>query len=175
MQAVFIDRDGTMGGAAALEFPDEYVPYEGTPEAFRQLNDAGYAPMIFTNQSCIARGKDRGYDFAAEFRGIGAVDWFICPHDTGDGCDCRKPQPGLLRQAQQKHGLDMSECYVIGDRWSDMVAGGRMGCKLILVLTGRGQDALGCDRDKWSEYRPVYVADNLKMAADWLCRKGERV
>ena len=69
----------------------------------------------------------------------------------------------------------MSECYVIGDRWSDMVAGGRMGCKLILVLTGRGQDALGCDRDKWSEYQPVYVADNLKMAADWLCRKGERV
>lgn len=174
MQAVFIDRDGTMGGAAALEFPTDYVPYEGTAESFRQLNAAGYTPMIFTNQSCIARGKDRGYDFAAEFRGIGAVDWFICPHDTGDGCNCRKPQPGLLKQAQQKYGLDLSACYVIGDRWSDMAAGGQMGCRLILVLTGRGQDALGCDREKWGDYQPVCVAENLKAAADWLCRGGER-
>lgn len=169
MNAVFIDRDGTMGGAHTVEFPQEYTPYEGTSEAFALLKAHGYAPMVFTNQSCIARGKDGGYDFAAEFSDIGAVDWFICPHDTADRCGCRKPETGLLEQARDKHGLELSRCVVIGDRWSDMLAGGRMGCRLILVLTGRGEDSLSCDREKWAEYSPEYVAENLLEAAKYLC------
>ena len=169
MKAVFIDRDGTMGGDYYVEFPQDYYNYEGTPEAFDMLNKNGFTPMIFTNQSCIARGKDRGYDFSDEFRAIGAFDWFICPHDNDDNCICRKPKTGLLEQAKEKYNLDMNECFVIGDRWSDMLAGGKMGCKLILVLTGRGEESLGCDRDKWSMYTPVYIAKNFYEAAKWLC------
>lgn len=169
MKTVFIDRDGTMGGSYYVEYPDEYYPYEGTKEAFELLNKNGFRPIIFTNQSCIARGKDKGYDFAAEFKEIGAVDWFICPHDDKDNCNCRKPKTGLLEQAKEKYNLNLNECYVIGDRWSDMLSGGRMGCKLILVLTGRGMESLGCDRDKWSDYEPLYIAENLKEAVLWLC------
>ncbi|MBR7133773.1 MAG: HAD-IIIA family hydrolase [Clostridia bacterium] len=169
MKAVFIDRDGTMGGSYNVEFPQDYYAYEGTAEAFELLNRNGFSPMIFTNQSCIARGKDNGYDFACEFKNIGAADWFICPHDTADNCNCRKPKTGLLEQAKQKYKLNMNECFVIGDRWSDMLAGGKMGCKLILVKTGRGGEALGCDREKWAEYEPVLVADTLYEAAKWLC------
>ncbi len=169
MKAVFIDRDGTMGGDYYVEFPQDYYPYDGTREAFQLLNKNGYSPIIFTNQSCIARKKDGGYDFAAEFSEIGAFDWFICPHDSDDNCDCRKPKTGLLEQAKEKYGIDLTDCYVIGDRWSDMVSGGRMGCKLILVKTGRGEESLGCDRDKWAEYEPVFVAQNLFEAAVWLC------
>ena len=62
----------------------------------------------------------------------------------------------------------MSECYVIGDRWSDMAAGGKMGCKLILVMTGRGAESVGCDREKWAEYSPVHTADNFYDAVKWL-------
>ncbi len=171
MKAVFIDRDGTMGGNYYVEFPDEYSPYDGTREAFEILNRNGFTPMIFTNQSCIARGKDKGYDFAAEFREIGAKDWFICPHDNNDNCNCRKPKTGLLEQARDKYNLNMNECYVIGDRWSDMVSGGKMGCKLILVRTGRGEEALGVDRDKWKAFSPIFVANNLKEAADWLAER----
>ena len=171
MVAVFIDRDGTMGGDYYVEYPQDYYHYDGTREAFETLNKSGFSPMIFTNQSCIARGKDRGYDFASEFREIGAVDWFICPHDNNDNCDCRKPKTGLLEQARQKYQLNLSECYVIGDRWSDMVAGGKMGCKLILVKTGRGEESLGTDRNRWSIYQPVFVAENLYEAAIWLSRK----
>jgi HAD superfamily hydrolase (TIGR01662 family) len=173
MQAVFIDRDGTMGGEYYVEYPDQYTPYDGTREAFALLSGSGFTPMIFTNQSCIARGKDKGWDFDAEFRDIGAFDWFICPHDNGDNCACRKPKTGLLEQAKNKYDLDMTDCYVIGDRWSDMAAGGKMGCKLILVMTGRGEESLGCDRDKWAEYQPVYVADNLLKAAEWLCARAK--
>lgn len=170
MIAVFIDRDGTMGGAPAVEFPQDYTPYNGTREAFALLTKHGFSPMIFTNQSCIARGKDGGYDFAAEFREIGAADWFICPHDSDDHCRCRKPKTGLLEQAQEKYNLDMHQCVVIGDRWSDMLAGGQMGCRLILVLTGRGEESLSCDREKWADYAPEFVAKDLHEAAEYLCK-----
>lgn len=171
MKCVFIDRDGTMGGDYYVEYPQDYYPYENTADAFRLLKEHNFFPIIFTNQSCIARGKDRGYDFAAEFRDIGAMDWFICPHDDKDNCNCRKPKTGLLEQAKAKYHFDMTECYVIGDRWSDMAAGGAMGCKLILVMTGRGKESLGCDREKWSEYEPVYMAADFYEAAKWLCKK----
>jgi len=170
MTAVFIDRDGTMGGGYDMEFPWMYAPYPGTREAFALLNSNGFFPIIFTNQSCIARGKDNGYDFAAEFREIGAYDWFICPHDAGDGCNCRKPKTGLLEQAQAKYGLDLSSCFVIGDRWSDMLAGGLCGCRLILVMTGRGQESLGIDRARWGGYSPDWVAPDILDAARWICR-----
>lgn len=171
MTAVFIDRDGTMGGDYNVEFPQDYYHYEGTREAFMQIRRNDFIPIVFTNQSCIARGKDGGYDFAAEFQDIGAYDWFICPHDNDDNCNCRKPKTGLLEQAQKKYQLDLSECYVIGDRWSDMLAGGKMNCKLILVKTGRGEEALGVDRNKWSEYEPVFIAQDLYEAACWLTKK----
>lgn len=169
MKAVFIDRDGTMGGDYYVEFPQDYYHYEGTKEAFEILNKSEFTPIIFTNQSCIARKKDGGYDFPKEFREIGAFDWLICPHDNGDNCNCRKPGTGLLEQAEEKYNLNLNECYVIGDRWSDMAAGGKKGCKLILVKTGRGNEALDVDRKKWSEYEPLYIAENLLEAVKWLC------
>lgn len=172
MKAVFIDRDGTMGADSSIEFPWTYEPLPDTAAAFSLLKECGYAPMVFTNQSCIARGKDHGYDFAAEFQGIGAVDWFICPHDDGDNCACRKPKPGLLQEAQRKYALDLTECFVIGDRWSDMAAGGAMGCGLILVKTGRGVEAMTEDREKWSAYEPLLVADDLYRAARWLAEQS---
>jgi|LSQX01.1.fsa_nt_gb HAD superfamily hydrolase (TIGR01662 family) len=168
MRVVFIDRDGTMGGGYNIEYPWEYKPFPKTREAFQLLKDHGFVPIIFTNQSCIARGKSGNYNFDKEFAEIGAYDWFICPHDDQDQCECRKPKPGLLFQARDKYNLDLTQCYVIGDRWSDMKAGGVAGCRLILVRTGRGNEALGPDRDKWIEYHPEYVAEDLYDAVCWL-------
>ncbi len=171
---VFIDRDGTMGGRAYLEHPWEYEPYPFTKEAFTYLRENGYAAVVITNQACFARGKAGNYDFGAEFREIGAFDWFICPHDNGDGCDCRKPLPGLLYQAREKYGLDLAETYMIGDRWSDMVAGGVAGCRLIPVMTCYGPDTVGRDREKWAGYEPVYVARDLLDAAKWIVAEGKK-
>lgn len=172
--AVLIDRDGTMGGEYYVKHPQDYAPYPGTREAFSLLKEAGLPAMIVTNQSCIARGLDGGYDFAAEFRDIGAADWFICPHDTDDHCRCRKPETGLIEQAVKKHDLEPASCYMIGDRWTDMLAGGRMGLKLVLVMTGRGAEALDQDREKWADYHPVYVAVNLLDAARWIIRQEKQ-
>ena len=174
MRMVFIDRDGTMGGDARIEYPRDYYHYEGTAQAIAMLNDKGFYPVAFTNQSCIARGKDGGYDFSREFIDIGLRDYFICPHDNNDNCNCRKPKTALLEKAKEKYSLDMKDCFVIGDRWSDMLAGGKMGCGLILVLTGWGKAALEEDRDKWKEFNPSFIANNLLEAAEWLCNKYER-
>ena len=168
--AVLIDRDGTMGGTYYVKRPQEYEPYPGTREAFQALRQVRIPAYIVTNQSCIARGLDGGYDFAAEFRGIGADDWFICPHDTKDACHCRKPETGLIEQARDRYNLDLRRCYMVGDRWTDMLAGGRMHMKLILVKTGRGDEALGVDRAKWADYEPEYIAEDLLDAANWIIR-----
>ncbi len=169
--ALLIDRDGTMGGDYYMKRPQDYFSYPGTEQAFSMLHSAGFPLYIVTNQSCIARGLDGGYDFAAEFRAIGADDWFICPHDTKDDCACRKPRTGLIRQARDKHGLDLAQCYMIGDRWSDMLAGGQMGMRLILVRTGHGEDSLGPERALWQPYTTEYTANDLLDAAHWLHRK----
>ena len=170
-KAVLIDRDGTMGGDYYVKHPQDYYEYPGTREAFRLLNEAKLPSLIITNQSCIARKLDGGYDFDAEFREIGATDWFICPHDNDDHCHCRKPETGLIEQAQARHGLELESCYMIGDRWTDMVAGGKMGLKLVLVMTGRGDEAMGKDRDKWAEFEVVRVAENLLEAVKWIIRQ----
>ena len=173
MKVVFIDRDGTMGGDARIKYPQDYRHYEGTLEAIELLNEKGFYPVAFTNQSCIARGDDGGYDFAQEFKNTGLKDYFLCPHEDKDNCACRKPKTALLEKAEKKYNLNMKECFVIGDRWSDMVSGGKMGCKLILVLTGWGKDALGKDREKWKDFTPSFVANNLLEAAEWLCSNYE--
>ena len=61
--------------------------------------------------------------------------------------------------------------YMIGDRWTDMVAGGKMGTKLVLVMTGRGDEAVGKDREKWAEFEPVHIAQNLLEAVKWIIQQ----
>ena len=135
------------------------------------LREHGVLALVTTNQSCIARGLDGGYDFAAEFRDIGADGWFICPHDRQDGCRCRKPGTGLIEQARDRYDLDLARSYMIGDRWSDMLAGGRMGMRLIPVLTGKGRETLGAEREKWQPYAPAYIARDLPDAARWIVKE----
>ena len=168
VDAVFIDRDGTMGPADDLHRPQGFVPFPFLKDSIRRLQAAGLRVFAFTNQSCIARGLDGGYDFDAEFGALGLDGWVICPHDDQDGCNCRKPGPGLLYQARDRFGVALARSAVIGDRWSDLLAGGRAGTKLILVLTGRGREALADDRGKWSPYEADCVADDLSAAVDWL-------
>lgn len=168
ISAVFIDRDGTMGDNANLLHPQDFVPFPFVAEAVAILHRAAVKVFAFSNQSCLARGLDGGYDFKAEFLRYGMDDSFICPHDDADRCLCRKPEPGLLLEARAKYGLDLKKCVVVGDRWSDMAAGGKVGAHLVLVRTGRGADALGCDRAKWSAYRPDFVADHLLAAARFI-------
>ncbi len=160
--AVFIDRDGTMGANPHIEYPTQFKPFSNLNELIETLKKKGYLVIAITNQSCIARKKDNGYNFDDEFSGYGLDDWFICPHDSDDNCNCRKPRPGLIIEAQKKHNINMELSFMIGDRYTDVDAGAFCGAKTILVLTGNGKKEFDSFKDKKADF----VADDLQHAVD---------
>lgn len=168
VQAIFIDRDGTMGGDTDVTYPNKFVLYSFTDKAIKMLKSNGIRVFAFTNQPGISVGEATEEDFINELIGFGIEKAYICPHSPQDKCKCRKPEIELLLKAEEEYALDLSRCIVIGDRWSDMMAAERVNMGKILVLTGAGNEALEEDRDRWSQIEPDYVADNILEAVEWI-------
>ncbi|MBI3858500.1 MAG: HAD-IIIA family hydrolase, partial [Planctomycetes bacterium] len=134
--------------------------------------------FVVTNQGCVAKGMITEDELGViHFRMVsmlgaaGAeVDGiYTCPHhpegsvpDYSFECDCRKPRPGLLERAASEHGLELSECVIIGDTMRDLQAGEAAGVRSILVLTGKGPVAASL------EHPASHVAPDLAAAVDWL-------
>jgi D-sedoheptulose 7-phosphate isomerase len=97
----------------------------------------GLLPIVFTNQPYVGRGRlatSTLEEMHARLRRAVAVeDIFVCPHDSEAGCECRKPKPGLLRAAAEKWALDLTQSFVVGDRWQDIEAGRAVGCYTVLI------------------------------------------
>ncbi|MBI3977220.1 MAG: D-glycero-beta-D-manno-heptose-7-phosphate kinase [Chloroflexi bacterium] len=167
-RAVFLDRDGTINeDVRYLSRPEHFRLLPGAGEAIRLFNEAGWIVVVVTNQSAIARGlldeptlglihRRMVHELAAAGARVDAI--FYCPHHPDDGCDCRKPRVGLIRQAQQRFDLDLSACWVVGDMPSDVELGRRAGCRTALVL-GR------MDADRVSDQPPTVLASDLLGAA----------
>lgn len=136
IKCILFDRDGTLGNLSDLRFPQTFRPFTDIPSVFAKLKAKGYLVGIITNQSSIARGTAKKYDYAAEFASYGVDVWKICPHDHADNCTCRKPKSGLLLAAAKELGIFPSECLVVGDRLSDVVCAKNAGASAALVLTG---------------------------------------
>ena len=171
VQAVFIDRDGTIGGNDDVTLPDHFVLYPFSNEAFDLLKQNKVKLFAFTNQPDISRGLCSDQQFITELTGFGFDDVYLCPQQPDEKCKCRKPSKYLLEKAVKEHNLSLSDCAVIGDRWSDMLAGITAGTKTILVRTGAGQDALNKDQDKWNRDDADYIAENLLDAVNWILNK----
>lgn len=171
IQAVFLDRDGTIGGNGGWIPPKYFTPYPYTAEAIKMLKEEGIKVFAFTNQHPISEGKSTVEEFAEELKGFGLDESYICPHAINAGCSCRKPKPGMIYAAAEKYGLDPEKCVVIGDAGdTDMMAAANAGCIKILVRTGTGEEFLTKYRDKWAEIEPDYVADNVLDAVRWLLK-----
>lgn len=169
IQAVFIDRDGTIGGTGHFIHPREFTPYPFSLSAFQLLKDNGIKMFACTNQHRISRGEATINDFSKEFMSYGFDDVFICPHSHTEGCDCHKPNPGLLLEAAKKHNIDLTKTVFIGDVGeTDMLAAHSVGATKILVLTGWGRSSLAAYRQKWKEVEPDFVAENLLDAVKWM-------
>ncbi len=148
--AVFLDRDGVI-----IENRADYVKslaevrfIPGALEALARLADFDCAIVIVTNQSPIGRGlvpaavsdTINAYVRQQIVQAGGRLDGlYVCPHTPEAGCTCRKPEPGLLLDAQADLGLDPAASVMIGDAVSDVLAGRRAGMPAMLVLTGRGR------------------------------------
>jgi len=140
LRCILFDRDGTLGELVDKRYPATLIPYCDVKTVFEKIKEKGYLVGILSNQSSIARGTGIGYDFDKEFLSYGADIWEICPHDTQDNCDCRKPKSGLLLKICNRLQLSPSQCLVVGDRLSDIQCAKNVGAHASLVLTGYGKD-----------------------------------
>lgn len=181
--AVFLDRDGTIiEDVGYLKDVSDLKILPRAAAAIRLLNDHGLLAIISTNQSGIARGYFTEADLerihqrlreelANEGAFVDAI--YYCPHypEGNDKryrktCNCRKPSPQMLEQAALDFGLELQNCYVVGDKLIDIELGLRIGCKTVLVLTGYGEQVLGEIHE--SDVAPTYIAANLGSAVDWI-------
>ena len=143
-RAVFLDRDGVINRAIVREgkpYPpralNELRILPGVREACRALREHGYLLILVTNQPDIARGT-AGADEAHAMhtllrRFLHLDDVKVCPHDDAANCDCRKPKPGLIFDAARQWSIDLAASYFVGDRWRDIEAGQRAGCRAIFI------------------------------------------
>lgn len=176
--AVLLDRDGTLiEEREYLAEPAHVALIPGTVEALRRLSAAGYALVLVSNQSGIARGLFDEGDYervharlvqllAAE--GVRLDGAYHCPHHpehTGN-CECRKPAPGLFLRAARDLGLDLGRSVLVGDRVRDVAAAEALGARAFLVETGYGaRERSGVP--PWMEIVP-----DLGVAADRILGGG---
>ena len=139
IKCVLFDRDGTLGELGDKRFPQTFVPFSNIQTIFQKIKEKGYFVGIITNQSSIARGTAKNYDYDAEFKSYGTDIWEICPHDA-DQCECRKPKSGLLLSVCRKLNLAPYECLIVGDRLSDIQCAKNVDASAVLVLTGYGKN-----------------------------------
>lgn len=175
MRYIILDRDGVINHDSVdyIKSPDEWVAIPGSLEAIAHLNRAGFHVLIATNQSGVGRGY---YDLATldeiheklthELATVGGcIDGiFFCPHRPDEGCGCRKPEPGMLFQIEEKFNLDLSLTYFIGDSHGDIQAALNAGCKPLLVMTGNGERTLM----RHPEFSIIPRFDTLMQAAEYV-------
>jgi D-glycero-D-manno-heptose 1,7-bisphosphate phosphatase len=171
-KAVYLDRDGVLNRAVVRNgkpFPpasvEELEILPGVPEALARLRAAGYHLVVVTNQPDIARGTTTAeavgaiHDYMREQ--LGLDDIRVCPHDNADGCDCRKPKPGLFLRPP---AYDPASSVVVGDRWRDIEAGGAAGVG-VTILVDYGYD-------EEIPHEPTVRVGSLREAVDWLLSSG---
>ena len=152
--AVFLDRDGVL-----IENRSDYVRdwsqvaiYPMTYSALSRLQQSDYKIVIITNQSAVGRGlisMERAEEINRRLiskireHGVHIDGVYMCPHQADSRCICRKPKPGLLFQAANELSLDVSRSWMVGDAWSDLLAGQAANVRgAIMVKTGRGNEQL---------------------------------
>ncbi len=189
-RAVFIDRDGTISEEVGyINHVTRYRVFPFAAEAVRVLHEAGWLAILVTNQAGVARGYFKE-ELVGEVHGLLARELeregarldavYYCPHHPSVGeppyrqdCDCRKPRPGLIHRAASEFGLDLSACWMVGDRYGDTELARNAGVRSALVLTGYGRGELEHQSRGW-EHRPDLVAENLLEAAKEIIKGDKR-
>jgi D-glycero-D-manno-heptose 1,7-bisphosphate phosphatase len=176
--ALLLDRDGVINEEVEyLHDPKALVIIPGVGEAIAVMNRLAVPVVVITNQAGIGRGM---YDVAA-YRRVGEaiavalsterahVDgWYFCPHRPDEGCDCRKPRPGMLLAAARDFGLDLRASVLVGDKASDLEAGRVVGCRTVLVRTGYGRGEELRLRAQGRSDLFDHAASSLLAAMPWL-------
>ncbi|KAB7733222.1 HAD-IIIA family hydrolase [Rudanella paleaurantiibacter] len=177
-KAIFLDKDGTLIVDVPYNVdPNRITFYPDAVGALRTLQTAGYRLVVVSNQSGVARGYFAESALTAVWQrladevapaGVVFDGFYYCPHHAPDaepGCNCRKPQPGMLRQAANELAIDLSASWMVGDILNDVEAGNRAGCRTVLVDRGHETEWLA------GPYRtPTVRVSSLQEAAGQILR-----
>lgn len=179
--AIFLDRDGVI-----IENRDDYIKswaeveiLPGALAALATLRTTRFAVVIVTNQSAVNRGFmslgslhdiHQRLQTAVEDAGGQLHAIYFCPHRPNEGCDCRKPQPGMLLQAAAALDLDLGRSYLVGDAITDLEAALAAGVQPVLVRTGRGRAHTALLDTQTRTVCPV--VDDLRAAVSWILARG---
>ncbi len=173
-RAVFLDRDGTLiKDIPYLNNPELVELLPNVPEGLKILKDLGFMLVVVTNQSGIRRGyfdeetlqeiHDKMCYLLRE-RGVNIDAIYYCPCLPDEGCDCRKPNPGMLLQAAKDYNIDLKKSYIIGDTWMDICAGKKVGCVTIL-LSGKNENFI---KLRELNIEPDYIAKDFIDAVNYI-------
>ena len=175
MKLIILDRDGVINHDSDdyIKSPEEWQPIDGSLEAIARLYHDGYRIVVVSNQAGLAKGKfniealnamhGKMHNLLAAYGGvIEAV--FFCPHRPEDGCDCRKPKPGLYLEITKRLRIKLTGVFAVGDKLSDIQAATAAGAKPVLVRTGYGRAV----EDSGSVPDGVPVFDDLAGFVDRL-------
>lgn len=146
-RAVFLDRDGVItrvvvrdGRTLPPGSADEVEFLPGVGDTITALREAGFRIIVVTNQPDVATGLQRRETVEAIHQRIRETlpidDIKACYHVDADGCGCRKPKPGMLLAAAREWSLELTQSFLVGDRWRDIEAGKAVGCTTILIPSG---------------------------------------
>jgi D-glycero-D-manno-heptose 1,7-bisphosphate phosphatase len=171
--AVYLDRDGVLIASTVRDGVPHPPPsvermqiLPGVSESLQKLSAAGFCLIVITNQPDVARGTQTVEvveQINAALRSALPIEAvYVCYHDDADRCDCRKPAPGMLLTAAREHEIDLSSSYMIGDRWSDVVAGQKAGCRTLLIARSYSRP---------ERCNPDHVVADLKEAAERICHE----
>lgn len=171
LPAIFLDRDGVVieNRADYVRTWDHVTLLPNAIAALSSFHRAGFKLIVVTNQSAVGRGlmslseaeaiNERLVKTIKEHGGW--VDGILmCPHKPEDNCDCRKPLPGMLLQAAQEFSIDLGTSWMVGDAWTDLLAGQAAGVEgMIMVRTGRGAAQLDLIQPR--EIGPFVICEDI--------------
>ena len=181
-RAVFLDRDGTVAEEVGyVNHLSRFRLYSWSAEAIRRINQAGLAAVVVTNQAGVARGyfpeeliRQVNAKMVEELAAAGAqLDAaYYCAHHPDVGappyrqrCRCRKPLPGMIKQAVKDLDLELAGSVVVGDRYMEVEMAHRLGLRGALVMTGYGRGEYEFMRRNWPR-QPDWLAENLLDAVE---------
>jgi len=179
MKLIFLDRDGVINEyPGPTKYVNNHIEFNfipGSVQGVSKLNACGFKLVVISNQAGVAKELytlddleqiNRKMISGLKENNACVSGIYYCTHHPQEGCSCRKPGLGLLKQAVSDLGVVPEESFFIGDSFLDMRAAKAFGAKSVLVLSGREKAS---SRSSW-EFEPDFVFDNLLAAAEYICK-----